>query len=84
MIMTRDDNVHCNICLWNLNDPSMLIKDGIGLQWECEPEPGCGEWFICEITPKQFKQIFPNTPLPRKGSKKIVQLNISEGKIYLS
>ena len=72
MIMTRDDNNFGYVCFWDTDDLSDLHKDECG-KWESK----CYDCPTDVFVPKDFKETFPNTPLPRKGSKNLAELSVN-------
>lgn len=71
MIMTRDNDGFDFICFWRDENLFDLEKNSLGT-WECvgDDDPHTG------LDTAQFKQMFPNFPLPRKGSRARVEANL--------
>jgi len=66
--MTRDSGISDSICIWYCKADELYQIDGV---WSAvHPNPSLYAF------PKEFKQLFPNTRLPRKGSCKYVELRL--------
>jgi len=72
MYLTRDITEDGLLCLWNCKADE--LKQTYGSEWY--------EWYVMDndelitLSPKEFKQMFPNQKLPRKGSRKYVELKL--------
>lgn len=70
MILTRNSDMCGKIEFWE--DSARLIKID-GIFFDIDPETGMCEHPVASLTTNEFKILFPNTPLPRKGSKRVIE-----------